>query len=292
MSSSRFLLLLAQRARQYSVQRLGGACRALGVPVVVADPAACVVRVSPGRGDVLLDGRSLLGAFAVVAAFGPQAARPGAAVMRQLAGAGAAVVNAPEAMQAAWDRIACAQLLGRAGVAMPETVVVSRVDRARAAVDVAGEPPLVVHAHDEAPGSAGIAASDPAAVASLVETLAGLARQAVVQRAPSSVSARVRALVVDGAVVAAAQGASDDALEPVTVVPAAVEGEAVAAARALGLDWAGVDLVPTPKGALVLDVSPAPGFLGIEAATHVDVARPVIELALRRAGIRRRFRFA
>ena len=293
------VLVLTGSARAHGTQRLATTFRRLGHEVLVADPHHFAMRLSRRRPELFLARRPVTGVGLVVPRFAPAEALPGLAVLRQLEHLGIPSLNGSEAIARTRDKLTAHQHLLQHDICVPPTAFVNRVEEVRFAIDLIGGAPVVVKALEGHQAGGVMLAETVDSAVSLIEALTGVQRPAIVQKfVGEAAGIDVRAFVVGGNVVAAMRrrapegdvraGASGAAsLEPVSLIPEA-RRVAVAAASALGLDVAGIDMMETPSGPLLLDVSACPGFEGLESVTGIDVASVMARHALGRVSAQAR----
>ena len=206
---------------------------------------------------------------------------------------GSLVVNSPRTIERTVDKLWTTALLARAGLVVPETVVCETPDDAVAAFRVLGD--VIVKPLFGSMGLGMVRVSDEEMAFRVFRTLDTLRGVYYLQRAIDHDGRDVRAFVVGGRVIGAierrapgwktnlARGAQ---AEPVAL-PAERAALAVAAARAVGADYAGVDLLPARDGTVyVVEVNGIPGWRGLQDATSIDVARAIVEHLLARLASR------
>ena len=283
------IAILSRNVRLYSTRRLVEAARARGHVVRVLDPLRCYVRIAPGDVAIRYKGRPVRDIDAVIPRIGTQSTFYGTAVLRQLEMAGVYTPNGSDAVLRARDKLRCLQILAAQDIAMPVTVFGDNPDDTEDLMALLGEPPHVIKLNEGSQGTGVVLAEKHAASRSVIEAFRGLYANFLVQEfIAEAKGCDLRCFVVGGKVVAAMQrtaGAGDfranlhrgGSAAPVRL--SKKEGRvAVRAAEALGLGVAGVDLLRSARGPLVLEVNASPGLEGIEAATGVDVAGAIIEL--------------
>lgn len=283
------IAILSRNARLYSTQRLVEAARARGHVVRVLDPLRCYVRIAPGGVAIRYKGKPVRDLDAAIPRIGTQSTFYGTAVLRQLEMMGIYTPNSSDAVLRARDKLRSLQILAAQGIAMPVTVFGDNPDDTEDLLAMLGEPPHVIKLNEGSQGSGVVLAEKRSASQSVIEAFRGLYANFLVQEFIAEAKGRdLRCFVVGGKVVAAMQreaGAGDfranlhrgGSAEPVTL-SAAEKRIAVQAAAALGLGIAGVDLLRSGRGPLVLEVNASPGLEGIEAVTGVDVAGAIIGL--------------
>jgi ribosomal protein S6--L-glutamate ligase len=219
----------------------------------------------------------------------------GTAVVRQFEMMGVYALNGSDAILRARDKLRSLQMLAREGLGLPTTVFGDNPDDTRDLLTMLGEPPHVIKLNEGAQGQGVLLAEKRGAAQGMIEAFRTLYANFIVQEfVREADGADLRCFVVGGRVVAAMRrqapdgdfranihrGGSAHAVE----LSADEVDTALRAARVMGLDVAGVDLLRSARGPLVLEVNSSPGLEGIEGASGVDVAGAIIEyLASRNA---------
>ncbi len=277
------LAILSRDPRLYSTRRLVEAARGRGHVVRVIDPLRCCLSLAPGAFQLRYKGRELSGFDAVIPRVGASITRYGTAVLRQFELMGVHALNSADAIARARDKLRCQQLLAAAGLDMPLTVVADNPDDTADLLAMAGSPPHVIKLNQGSQGEGVVLAESRSASRSVIEAFRGLSAEFLVQEFVAEVGgADLRCFVIDRQVVAAMQrqAASDEfrsnlhrggSARPVDLSDAEI-AVAVSAARVVGLDVAGVDLLRSARGPLVLEVNASPGLEGIESVSKLDVA--------------------
>jgi ribosomal protein S6--L-glutamate ligase len=293
------ILILSRKRWYYSTRRLREAALRQGHEVVLADPFRCVLLLDD-QPRVFLGRREITGVDVVIPRVGLTGADFTIALVRHFELMGVPVVNRGAAIATAKDKLGTLQRLAGEGIGIPTSAVLrtsSNLDRLLRRVDGT---PVIFKLLRGSQGNGVALAETPRAAVSVLDALLALGQDVLLQQCiKESIGRDIRALVAGGRVVAAMRRvAPEDEFrsnihrgavgEPVSLAPP-VQRIAVAAARAIGLDVAGVDLIETPGGAVILEVNASPGFQGLEAATGKDIARILIEHAVQhaRAGARR-----
>jgi ribosomal protein S6--L-glutamate ligase len=255
--------------------------------VRVLDPLRCYLLIGENRFELRYRGKALRGFDAVLPRIGTSITFYGAAVLRQFERMGVFTPNPSESILCARDKLRSHQMLAGEGIGLPLTVFGDNPDDTGDLLAMLGEPPHVIKLNEGSQGAGVILAEHAAASGSVIEALRGLYANFLVQEyIEEAKGTDLRCFVVGGEVVAAmrrqakagdfrsnlhrggrAQGAR---------IGKAEREVAITAARALGLGVAGVDLIPSRRGPLVLEVNASPGLEGIEAATGVDVAAAIV----------------
>ena len=291
------LAILSRNAKLYSTQRLVQAARERGHTVRVLDPLRCYMKIAPGQFQLNYKGRVLGPQDAVIPRIGTSITRYGTAVLRQFELMGVYTPNGSDAILRARDKLRCYQLLAGEGIGLPTTVFGDNPDDTDHLLSLLGKPPHVIKLSEGSQGAGVVLAERLSASRSVVEAFRGLYANFLVQEFVAEADgADIRCFVVGDKVVAAmrrqaAPGEFRSNLHrgghATRVQLSEAEREAaLRAAQALGLEIAGVDLLRSRKGPLLLEVNSSPGLEGIETATGVDVAGAIIVHIAERVGLK------
>ena len=282
------IAILSRNARLYSTRRLVEAARARGHSVRVLDPLRCYMRIAAGAFEVHCNGRPLRGFDALIPRIGASITFYGTAVVRQFEMMGVHTPNGSEAIQRARDKLRSLQLLAREGLDLPVTVFGDNPDDTRDLLTLLGEAPHVIKLNEGAQGQGVLLAEKRSAAQGMIDAFRSLYANFIVQEFIREADGTdLRCFVIGDRVAAAMQRRAPEGdfranihrggtAHPVHLSAAETEA-ALRAARAMGLGIAGVDLLRSARGPLVLEVNSSPGLEGIEAASGVDVAGAVID---------------
>ena len=282
------LAILSRNGKLYSTRRLVEAARERGHSVRVLDPLRCYMRISNDGFEMRYKGAQIAGYHAVVPRIGASVTRYGCAVLRQFELMGSYAPNSAAAIARARDKLRCHQLLAAEGIGLPVTVFGDNPDDTGDLLAMLGPPPHVIKLNEGTQGAGVMLTEKLSASRGVIETLRGLYAHFLVQEfIAEAKGADLRCFVVGDRVVAAMrrQAPKGDfrsnlhrggTAKAVRASKAEIE-TAVRAARVLGLGVAGVDLIRSKRGPLVLEVNSSPGLEGIEEATGIDVAGCIIE---------------
>lgn len=255
------------------------------VPIRLLDGA---VRVGPEGPRVWLAGEPAPPLDAAIPRLGGYLPTLALALARALAASGTALLNDPDAMAVAFDKLRTAERLVAAGVPTPPAILAKDLDRLEFAIDAVGGAPVVIKPQTGGQGRGVMLAESRAAAVAILENLIVTGRDHLVQAlVPDAIGEDRRLLVLDGEVVAAiVRRARPGEFRPnlhrggeaAVHEPSARETElALAAAAAVGLRFAGVDLLAGADGPTVVEVNGSPGLEGVERATGLDLAGLVID---------------
>jgi ribosomal protein S6--L-glutamate ligase len=288
------ILILSRKRSLYSTRRLREEGRKQGHEVEIADPLKCVLRLSEGEPSMLVGVRTLKRPNAVLPRVGTAGTTYSIAVVRQFELMKVPVVNRAAGIELAKNKLACLQALASKGVPVPDTLI-SRYPRdLDKLMKLVSGPPLILKLLRGTQGTGVIFAESKASVESMLETIWSLGEDIMIQRfIAESRGKDLRVLVIDGEVRAAMRRIGPEGEfrsnihrggvgEPVKLSKT-YERIAVRAAAATGLRLAGVDILESSKGPMVIEVNASPGFEGLEEATKQNIAKLFIEAAARAA---------
>ena len=282
------LAILSRNSKLYSTRRLVEAARARGHTVRVLDPLRCYMRIASDGFSMHYKGKPIAGYDAVIPRIGASITRYGTAVLRQFELMGSYTPNPSDAILRARDKLRAHQLLAAQGIGMPITVFGDNPDDTVDLLSMLGPPPHVIKLNEGTQGAGVMLTEKPSASRSVIEALRGLYANFVVQEfIGEAQGADLRCFGVGDRVVASMRRQAPEGdfrsnlhrggtAERVEATPAEKE-VAVLAARGLGLSIAGVDLIRSQRGPLVLEVNSTPGLEGIEQVCGEDVAGFIVE---------------
>ena len=282
------LAILSRNSKLYSTRRLVEAARARGHTVRILDPLRCYMRINAGDFSMHYKGRPLSGFDAVIPRIGASITRYGTAVLRQFEMMGTRTPNPSDAILRARDTLRAHQVLAAKGIDMPVTVFGDNPDDTVDLLSMLGPPPHVVKLNEGTQGRGVILTEKASASRGIVEALRGLYANFLMQEfIGEAQGADLRCLVVGDQVVGAMQRQAPDGdfrsnlhaggSARAAKATRAEQQVAVRSAKALGLSVAGVDLIRSSRGPLVLEVNSTPGLEGIEAICQTDLAGRIID---------------
>jgi ribosomal protein S6--L-glutamate ligase len=288
------IAILSRNRKLYSTRRLVEAARQRGHEASVIDPLKCVMDVTSRRPAVYHRGEILPRFDAVIPRIGASVTFYALAVLRQFEVMGVYPANESVAIGRSRDKLRALQLLARAGIGMPVTAFAHSPDDTKTLVRLVGGAPLVLKLLEGTQGRGVVLAETTKAAESVIDAFLELDANFLVQQfIKEAGGADIRAFVVGDRVVAsmlrqAKEGEFRSNLHrggsaSIVKLSPAERATAVRAARTVGLNVAGVDIVRGKDGPLVLEVNSSPGLEGIEQATSKDVAGMVIEFIEKRA---------
>lgn len=279
----------------YSTKRLVEAGRNRGHEIDVIDTLHCYMDITSSRPTIRYHGEELPKYDAIIPRIGSSITFYGTAVARQFEMMGTFNVNESVAISRSRDKLRSLQLLSRKGIGMPRTGFASKPDNIKDLIKNVGGAPLVIKLLEGTQGIGVVLADSNKAAESIIEAFMGLKANILVQEFIAEAGgADIRCLVIGDRVIAAMKRQAADgefrsnlhrggSAELVKLTK--IEREtAVNAAKAMGLNFCGVDLLRSNQGPMVMEVNSSPGLEGIEKATALDVAGKLYEFIEKRAG--------
>jgi ribosomal protein S6--L-glutamate ligase len=282
------IVILSRQPELYSTRVLAEAARARGHEVRVLDTLLFDICIRRRKPELLYQGEPVGPVDAVIPRIGASITFYGLAVVRQFEMMGVYCLNESQAIARSRDKLRSLQLLCRHDMGVPPTVFTRQAEHVRDAIGLVHGPPVVVKLLQGTQGIGVVLAESERAASSVIEAFHGLDQNILIQKfIKEAKGADIRALVVGRKVVAAMrrQAVSGEFRSNLhrggsatkVRLPAEYRKTALAAARVLGLRMAGVDMLESKEGPMIMEVNSSPGLEGIEKATRVDVAAAVIE---------------
>jgi ribosomal protein S6--L-glutamate ligase len=280
--------ILSRNPNLYSTKRLVEAAKKRKHEVQVIDPLKCDLVIEKRNPNIYYKGEYILDTDAIIPRIGASVTFYGTAVVRQFEMMGAFSTIDSEALVRSRDKLRSLQVLSRAKIGLPKTVFTNYSRDVNGVIQQVGGTPLVIKLLEGTQGLGVVLAETKNAAKSVIEAFNGLQARVIVQEfIKEAKGADIRVFVVDGHVVGAMkrqgkegefrsnlhQGGSAEVIE----LTDEEEIAAIKAAKAMRLGVAGVDLLQSARGPLILEVNSSPGLEGIEKATGKDIARTIIQ---------------
>ena len=282
------IAILSRNHRLYSTRRLVEAATERGHQVRVIDPLRCYMNIATSHPEIHYRGEKLAGFDAVIPRIGASITFYGTAVLRQFEMLGTFPLNESVAISRSRDKLRSMQLLSRKGVGMPVTGIAHSPDDTGDLLNLVSGVPVVIKLLEGTQGVGVVLAETRKAAESVIDAFRGLKAHFLVQEfVKEAGGADLRCFVIDGKVVASMKRQARDgefrsnlhrggSAELVRITPIE-RSTAVRAAKIVGLNVAGVDIMRSQHGPAVLEVNSSPGLEGIEGATQKDVAGLIID---------------
>lgn len=282
------IAILSRNAKLYSTRRLVEAAEARGHEVHVLDVLRCYMNITSLKPEVHYKGEILTGFDAVIPRIGASVTFYGTAVLRQFEMMSVYPLNESVAISRSRDKLRALQLLSRKGIGLPVTGFAHRPDDVDDLIKMVGGAPLVIKLLEGTQGIGVVLAETEKAAESVIEAFLGMNANILVQEfIKEAGGSDIRCFVVGDKVVAAMkrQGKEGEfrsnlhrggSANLIRISPAE-RATAVRAAKTMGLNVCGVDLLRSNHGPVVMEVNSSPGLEGIEKATGKDIANQIIE---------------
>ncbi len=282
------IALLSRNRKLYSSRRIIEAAEERGHEVKVIDVLRAYMNIATHRPTIHYKGESLEGFDAVIPRIGASVTAYGTAVLRQFEMMGVASLNESVAVSRSRDKLRSLQLLSRKGIGLPLTGYASKPDDIKDVIKMVGGAPLVVKLLQGSQGIGVVLAETQKAAESVIEGFMGIKADILIQEfIKEAEGSDIRCFVIDGKVVAAMKRQAQKGefrsnlhrggTSSLIKITPEERSTAVRAARIMGLTVAGVDLLRSNHGPVVIEVNSSPGLQGIESATGKDVAGMMID---------------
>lgn len=281
------IAILSRNRRLYSTRRLVEAGTERGHEMHVIDILKCYMDITPGNPTIWYKGEKLEGFDAVIPRIGASVTHYGLAVIRQFEMTGAYCLTESVALGRSRDKLRALQLLSRKGLGLPRTSFAYNVHNTKDLIKLVGGAPLVVKLCEGTQGRGVVLAETIKAAESVIEAFRELRAEFLVQEfIKEAGGSDIRCLVIGGKVVAAMQRTAMEgefrsnlhrggSAKLVKLTPTE-RRTAVKAAQTMGLHVAGVDILRSSRGPLIMEVNSSPGLEGIEGATQKDIAGALV----------------
>lgn len=282
------IAILSRNPTLYSTRRLVEAAKERDHKVDVLNTLKCYMDIAAHRPSVHYRGKELEPYDAVIPRIGASVTFYGAAVLRQFEMMGSYPLNESVAITRSRDKLRSLQIMSRAGIGLPLTGFANSPDDTKDLIKLVGGPPLVVKLLQGTQGRGVVLAETQKAAESLIDAFRNLDANFLVQEfIKEAGGSDIRCLVVDTKVVAAMKRQAKEGefrsnlhrggtASLIRLTPEE-RSTAVRAAKKMGLNVAGVDLLRSNHGPVVLEVNSSPGLEGIETATGKDIASLIIK---------------
>lgn len=282
------IAMLARNPDLYSHKRLVQAAELRGHSLDILNTLRCTVHIASHRPEVFYNGEPTIGYDAIIPRIGASITNYGLAILRQFEMRGCWPLNESVAIGRSRDKLRSMQILAKHGLGLPLTAYANDPKQAEQIIKAVNGPPVVIKLLEGTQGIGVVLAETMSSAKSVIEAFRGANVNILVQEFIEEAGGTdIRALVVGGKVVAAMKrtGAADDfrsnlhrggSAEIVKITPTERK-TAVGAARRMGLNFCGVDILRSNHGPVIMEVNSSPGLEGIEKATGKDIAGTIIK---------------
>ncbi len=288
------IALLTRNPKLYSHQRLMETAVGRGHEIVPVDYLRCYMNITSRKPELRYKGGKLEGFDAVIPRIAASHTFYGLAVLRQFEMMGVYPLNESVAIGRSRDKLRCLQLLARDGVGLPATAFANDPQRTDEILSLVGNAPVVIKLLEGTQGIGVVLGETQKSAKSVIEAFHGVEVNILVQEFIAEAEGRdVRAFVVGRKIVAAMQRTGPEGefrsnlhrggSAKITELSDDEKSTALKAAQSMGLNVAGVDMLRSKRGPVVMEVNSSPGLEGIEHASEIDVAKAIIQFMERNA---------
>ncbi len=282
------IAMLARNPDLYSHKRLVEAAEERGHEIDILNTLRCSMNITSHRPSVLYEGKTLSGYDAVIPRIGASITQYGLAVLRQFEMMGVWPLNESVAIGRSRDKLRSLQVLSRRGLGLPVTAFAHDPKQTGEVLKIVGGAPCVIKLLEGTQGIGVVLAETEKSAKSVIEAFRGANVNILVQEfIKEAGSSDIRSLVIGGKVVASMMrtGSEDDfrsnlhrggSAKAIKITPEE-RSTAVRAARAMGLNVCGVDMLRSNHGPVIMEVNSSPGLEGIENATGKDIAGAIVD---------------
>jgi ribosomal protein S6--L-glutamate ligase len=282
------IVILSRNRNLYSTKKLLEAGQELGHEMHVLDHLKCSIVIEKANPHLFYEGLLLENVDAIIPRIGASVTYYGAAVIRQFEMQNVFSTVSSQSLVRSRDKLRSMQLLSTAGLGMPKTAFTNFSNDSDALIKQVGGVPLIIKLLEGTQGLGVVLAETKKAASSVIEAFNGLKARVIVQEfIAEAKGADIRALVVGDEVVGAMKrqgkegefrsnlhrGGSAQIIE----LSEEEKKAAIIATKTLGLKIAGVDMLQSERGPLILEVNSSPGLKGIQQATNIDIAKKIIQ---------------
>ncbi|MDD7911066.1 MULTISPECIES: 30S ribosomal protein S6--L-glutamate ligase [Pseudovibrio] len=290
------IAMLSRNPNLYSHRRLKEAAEERGFELDILNTLQCTMNIASRRPEIYYGGTKVPAYDAVIPRIGASVTFYGLAVLRQFEMMGVFPLNESVAIGRSRDKLRSMQLLARDGIGLPTTAFAHYPKQSEEVLRLAGGAPLVIKLLEGTQGIGVVLADSDRSAKSIIEAFRGADVNILVQEfVKEAEGSDIRAIVIGGKVVAAMQrtGAPGEfrsnlhrggKASTVKITPQE-RATAVGAAKTLGLNVCGVDMLRSKEGPVVMEVNSSPGLEGVEKATGMDVAGKIIDFIARNASV-------
>jgi len=285
------IIILSRKKTFYSTKKIITTAKQKGHKVIFVDPMKCNVVLGKKGLAIYYKNRKMANVDLVITRIGVTFKDYGLSVVRQFEMMGSKVINISGGIYKSKDKMRCLQLLAMEKIPVPRTVITRELKNLVKAVDMVGGVPVILKPLYGSQGMGVILAESIEAVESIIETLWGLEQNILIQQYVSESKGKdIRAFVIGDQVVASMRriakpnefrsnihrGGSGEKVE----LSENIRKIAVDAAKVMELEIAGVDMLETSNGPLVMEINSSPGFEALEKVTGINIAEKIVEYAV------------
>jgi ribosomal protein S6--L-glutamate ligase len=283
------IAILSVSLNVHSTKRIVEEAQKAGHYVELIDHTKCSVKLGDGKPQIYLDDENVTNEFdAIIPRIGAKVTRHGAAIVKQFEMNNVFSTARSLGITRARNKVRTLQIMARKGIPIPETLFSINPNNIGEQIELLGGPPVIIKLQEGTHGSGVILAESKKSAKSIIDTFYKMDTSILLQKYIEEANGEdIRIIVVGNKVVASMKRISDlddfrsnvhRGAETQEIKPTAKEQFiALNATKHLGLGVAGVDLMRSKKGPVLIEVNASPGLQGIEGATGVNVAKHIIQ---------------
>lgn len=281
------IVVLSRSSQLYSTRSIVMAGRRRGHYMIVLDHMNCDLSTARNQNEIFYNGHKIKGISAIIPRIGASATTYGSLVIRQFMNRGIYSSLTPQALMSARNKFTSLQILAFHGIPIPRSILSSSAESTRVLLDKMGDPPYIIKLLNSTHGLGVLIADSKEQAESLSDAFSAMRQQVLIQEFIKESSGRdIRAFVVGNKVVASMErvaqegefrsnlhrGGSGHSVR----LTKHEEETAIKCCKLMGLSIAGVDILRSERGPLVIEVNASPGLEGIESVTGIDIASEII----------------
>ncbi|WP_299430841.1 RimK family alpha-L-glutamate ligase [uncultured Maribacter sp.] len=291
--------LLSVSVNVYSTRRIVEEAQKLGHYIEQIDHTKCAVKLGKGRPQIFYQGQNITNVFqAIIPRIGTTVTKHGAAIVKQFQMNGVYSVAEAQSITTARNKVQTLQIMARKGIAIPDTLFSISPDNIEEQIDILGGMPIIIKLQEGTQGLGVILAETKKSAKSIIDTFYKMNTSILIQKyIEESKGEDIRLFVIGKRVVASMKrtsapgdfrsnvhrGGATEIIEPTKTE----KFMAINATKHVGLDIAGVDLLRSKNGPLLIEVNASPGLQGIEAATGLNIAREIVLYVEKNGGLKK-----
>ncbi|WP_298485212.1 RimK family alpha-L-glutamate ligase [uncultured Maribacter sp.] len=291
--------LLSVSINVYSTKRIVEEAQKLGHYIEQIDHTKCAVKLGKGKPQIFYQGQNITNVFqAIIPRIGTKVTKHGAAIVKQFQMNGVYSVAEAQSITTARNKVQTLQIMARKGIAIPDTLFSISPDNIEEQIDILGGMPIIIKLQEGTQGLGVILAETKKSAKSIIDTFYKMNTSILIQKyIEESKGEDIRLFVIGKRVVASMKrtsapgdfrsnvhrGGATEIIEPTKTE----KFMAINATKHVGLDIAGVDLLRSKNGPLLIEVNASPGLQGIEAATGLNIAREIVLYVEKNGGLKK-----
>ena len=292
------IVILSRNTKIYSTRRLVEAGKEMGHEMLVIDYAKCHLIMEKGKPTISYQDEKISGVDVIIPRIGASITRYGTAVIKHFEIKGVPSLVSSTALIRSRDKLRSLQIISKSGIGIPKSVFARRPQKkdVESLISEVGSTPVILKLLEGTHGTGVIKVDSVSSAKSAIEAFSGIQKDLIVQEFIEEAGGKdYRVFVIDGEVVSAIERSSNGdefrsnlhrgGTAKVCEIDKKVAKVATESAKLMGLTVAGVDIIVSKRGPLVIEINSSPSLKGIEHATGLDIASKIIEAAEKKARV-------